>query len=120
MLMLLLVLLTKIYCNSVLPHEIEEEKIDEWSKIILTIAYYEKNNRKKGINVIKEFRKKNNITSEQSKILNILFERLNNTKIVIFDPTIYSKYLNCYVDSKLISELSKQQEKQIKRINKRF
>ena len=107
------VLLTKIYCNSVLPHEIEEEKIDEWSKIILTIAYYEKNNRKKGINVIKEFRKKNNITSEQSKILNILFERLNNTKIVIFDPTIYSKYLNCYVDSKLISELSKQQEKQI-------
>lgn len=105
------ILLTKIYCNSVLLDEIEKEKIDEWSKIILLIAYYEKNNRKKGINIIKEFRKTNTTTLEQSKILNILLEKLKNKKTLIFDPTVYSKYLNCHIDDQLTIELLGQQEK---------
>lgn len=101
-------LLTKIYCNAISLNEIELSNIEEFDKVLLTIAFYEKNNKKKGI----EFIKNKKLSYEKGlklKTLNILLERLMNKKNRIFDPIIYEKYLNCYINYDLIIKIKNEQ-----------
>lgn len=83
--------LVKIYSGDITLDEIKED--DEWKKFILTAAYYEKNNKQKGIELIKKYKNNEDLSNEQIKVLNILYNRLIIKKTMIFDLTIYSQYL---------------------------
>ena len=98
------VIFTKIYCNSIEPLEIENSSVNEWSKVLLKVAYYEKNNKLKGIDYIRQC-KKDFIDEKQLKILNILLDNLHNKRRININYDIYIKYLNCYIIDELVTQL---------------
>lgn len=90
-------LLSNICYGSTSVEEISSSDIDSFEKAILIISYYEKYNKQKGLDYIKEL-KKEYADKKELKILNLLYERLNSKKLKIFDVSIYTNYLNCTVD----------------------
>ena len=104
-------LLTKLYCDSITLDEINNSDISDYNKTVLTIAYYEKYNKKTGLSYIKKKKNEYSDDKEKIKVINFLTERLKISKKSFFDVSLYSKYIGCYIDSEeaiRILETSKQ------------
>lgn len=95
-------LLTNIYYDTISKEEIENCSVTDWEKSLLLISYYEKHNKKTGLNYIKEIKNKYKEDKEKIKTLNILTERLNGKKNKLFNPEIYCEFLNCTIDANLV------------------
>lgn len=106
-------ILTKIYYSEITEEEILNSNLNDYDKSILLIAYYEKNNKKKGIKFINE-RKKQVISQEDKKLLNKLLERLICKKNKNFDVLAYCKILNCSIIYKEFEEPVLKEEVQTK------
>ena len=108
-------LLTKLYCGTITLDEINESNIDLYKKTLLTIAYYEKYNKKMGIRYIKELKDLFSEDKSKLKIINFFTERLKINKKTIFDISLYSKYIGCHVDSNdVIEVLEKSKQEMVK------
>lgn len=95
-------LLTNIYINNISEEEIQNSDLSDYEKTILLIAYYEKINKKKGINIIK-LKKKNTKNIIEVKNYNMLLEKLSRKKNSIFDIMIYKDILKCSINFEKIS-----------------
>ena len=95
-------LLTNIYINNISEEEIQNSDLSDYEKTILLIAYYEKINKKKGINIIK-LKKKNTKNIIEVKNYNMLLEKLSRKKNSIFDIIIYKDILKCSINFEKIS-----------------
>ena len=95
-------LLTNIYINNISEEEIQNSDLSDYEKTILLIAYYEKINKKKGINIIKS-KKKNTKNIIEVKNYNMLLEKLSRKKNSIFDIMIYEDILKCSINFEKIS-----------------
>lgn len=102
----LTIFLTRIYQNDISLEELKNSEIELWQKHLLLISYYEKNDKKTGVSYIKKIKSQYQTIPEKKKILNLLYERLVSKKQKLFDPTIYSKYLNCTIDQTLINPIT--------------
>lgn len=104
--------LTKIYCDLIKEEELEIKDLENWENILLKIAYYEKNNKKKGKIFIKSIKQSiiNIGDKEKIKTLNILYNRLCNNKLY-FNPEIYTNYLNCTINSDLVIDIYNNENK---------
>ena len=107
------ILLTRVYCGDISIDELEKQNIDEWSKIVLLAAYYEKNNKKMGIKKLKGY--KQNLESYYVKQINLILERLISNKITVFDITFYGRFIKCHIDEDLVQEIFSKQEEQRKK-----
>ncbi len=89
-------ILTNIYLDRISEEEIKNVQLSEFDKTILLMACYEKHNKKKGIQIIKQ---KIKTDSDKSviKIYNILLERLSSNRNQIFDVIIYANILKCHI-----------------------
>ena len=112
------ILLTKIAYGNISLDEITNADIDEFNKVILTVAYYEKNNKKNGIAYIKNL-KKTEEDPKRIKVLNKLLERLVITRPMIFDTTAYSTFTGKDINLNLKQKLTKEQEEPRKVITKK-
>ncbi len=102
------ILLTKIYCDAISLEELEKENISLFNRIILLVAYYEKHNKKQGIQFINQ-RKQEVEEKDQVKVLNMLKERLSSKK-TMFDCGLYREILNCGIDWNLVTQIEKKKK----------
>ncbi len=86
--------LIKLYADDITPEEISHLPISQFHKDVLTLAYYEKHNKKKGLEECKSYKRTPHYNREQIKILNGIYGRLISNKIKAFDITFYSRVLN--------------------------
>lgn len=87
-------ILTKIYYNEITEDDILNSDLNDHDKSILLIAYYEKNNKQKGIKFVNE-RKRQVTLIEDKKLLNKLLEKLICKKSKNFDVLAYCAILEC-------------------------
>ncbi len=108
------ILLTRIAYDNISLEEIQNSEIDEFNKIVLTIAYYEKYNKKAGVSYIKNL-KKHETDAKKIKVLNKLFERVSTKKMILFDTIVYSQIIGYDIDASLKHDiLKRKKEEQIK------
>ena len=109
--------LTRIYIDSISLEEIENSALVEDIKTVLKIAYYEKNNSKLGLKLIKELKDKNAFDYTKRRILNDLYNKLSSKKAQskLFDITIYGKLLGRDIDYDLVIKhnIDKDKEKDV-------
>lgn len=89
-------ILTSIYYGDITKELIEKSEFNEYIKTIFLIAYYEKYNKKAGIQFVKE-QKKATTDVYLLKILNKLYDRLISKKI-LFDINLYSELTGCEIN----------------------
>lgn len=103
-------ILTRIYDNTITKELIEQSELNKYMKTIFLIAYYEKYNKKAGIQFVKE-QKKSTTDGYLLKILNKLYDRLISKK-TLFDISLYSTLTCCEIDfSKVTSQKETKEEK---------
>ena len=100
--------ITRLYSNKIDIDMIKVSELTEWQKVILSIGYYEKFNKKYGIYYIKQIR--NNYKDKEYKILNQLLAMLSSKKNRLFDIDIYQKILNVTVKLSIVENLSYEKE----------
>ena len=105
-------ILTRIYTNDIKVEEFSQLQDYSWEQLILLIAYYEKNNVKLGIQLIKEQLPQYENDIPKKKVLNQLKARLISKKSKIYDITIYSNILCTYINTDLALELMQKQQNQ--------
>ena len=103
------ILLTKLAYGELEIDEIKNAQIDDFKKNILLIAYYEKHNKKQGVEFIKSL-KKSETDLKRLKCYNLLFERVSTTKKRLFDVYTYSTILETSIDFDLKIELLKEEK----------
>ena len=104
--------LTRIYANDIKVEEFSQLQDYSWEQLILLIAYYEKNNVKLGLQLIKEQLPQYENDISKKKVLNQLKARLISKKSKIYDITIYSNILCTYINTDLALELMQKQQDQ--------
>lgn len=105
-------ILTRIYNNDITKELIEQCGFNKYMKTIFLIAYYEKYNKKAGIQFIKE-QKKSTTDKYLLKVLNKLYDRLISKK-TLFDINLYSRLTNCEINfNEVTSKKEIEQEKSI-------
>lgn len=109
-------ILTKIYLDCITEEEIINSKLDEYDKMVLLIAYYERKNKKKGIHFMKEL-KKNNLNKEINQYNNLL-QRLITKKDAIFDTAFYIDILQCTINYDIIKTFEQKNETEEKQEEK--
>lgn len=97
------ILYTKLYIGNITLEDINNSNLNEDDKIIFTIGYYEKYNKKRGILYIKEQKKKYSNEPEKLKILNIFMNNMISKKGVL-DLHLYHEYLKAEI---LFDEIDK-------------
>ncbi len=107
------VTLGKIFADVISIDEIDSLEIEKpFEKEILKLAYYEKNNKQKGIALSKQMKKYLNDYNE-IKINNKIYSRLSTNKFIKFDPAFYSNLLHRkfnYEDAFMIMDEKKNKE----------
>lgn len=101
-------ILTMLYADKITLDEIKQSSIPEIDKMYLTIAYYEKNNNKLGIQYIKK-QINEEISSQCKKELNLLLDRLKSNKKKPFDITKYCSITGFTINHLLLEELYKKE-----------
>lgn len=105
-------LLTKIYCGISSIDEIQNTNLDSFTKDILKIAYYDKQNRNDtGVSFIKKIKHTYKDEVSKIKILNNL-QGIVSSKKGIFDYKNYAKYLDCTIDSNLAIKIFESQKEE--------
>lgn len=100
-------LFTRIYCDDIGLDELVRTTLVSFDQILLSIVYYEKHNKKQGIQFINQ--RKQGFEEKQLKILNVLKERLSSKK-TIFDCGLYGELLNCNIDLDLAMQIEKKKK----------
>ncbi len=98
--------LTKIYFNALSFEELETLEIEEFEKMILKLAFYEKSQKvcdyKKGLQLIKMGLLSTTFTEEQKSLLGILKEKfiskISSKRYKLVDWNHYCSVLNCRID----------------------
>ncbi len=107
------VTLGKIFADVISIDEIDSLEIEKpFEKEVLKLAYYEKNNKQKGIALSKQMKKYLNDYNE-IKINNKIYSRLSTNKFIKFDPAFYSNLLHRkfnYEDAFMIMDEKKNKE----------
>ena len=104
--------LTRIYANDIKVEEFSQLQDYSWEQLILLIAYYEKNNVKLGIQLIKERLPQYENDIPKKKVLNQLKIRLSSKKLKMHYITIYSNILCTQIDTDLALEIMQKQQDQ--------
>ena len=111
-------LYSKIYYDATNIAEIKDANILEWDKDVLVLAYYEKHNKKAGLNYLLNLKKKYSDDEEKIKELNRLktpFEQKNNS---IFEISKYGKIINASIDYDAKYEKPEEKEQKINNIER--
>ena len=98
--------MTKIYFNALSFEELETLEIEEFEKMILKLAFYEKSQKvcdyKKGLQLIKMGLLSTTFTEEQKSLLGILKEKfiskISSKRYKLVDWNYYCSVLNCRID----------------------
>ncbi len=95
--------LTKIYFDALSFEELESLEMDDFEKMILQIAYYEKSKKvKKGLQLIKKGLLTTSFTEEEKNILGCLKEKfiskISSKRYKLVDWNYYCSILNCFID----------------------
>ncbi len=99
--------LTRIYFDDISCKELESLEVEAFEKIILQIAYYDKhgsshNNRRQGLQLIKECLSSISFTEEQKSIVANLkkkfIQKISSKKAQLVDWNYYCSILNCSID----------------------
>ncbi len=104
--------LTRIYANDIKVEEFSQLQDYSWEQLILLIAYYEKNNVKLGLQLIKERLPQYENDIPKKKVLNQLKIRLSSKKLKMHYITIYSNILCTQIDADLALEIMQKQQDQ--------
>ena len=104
--------LTRIYTNDINVEEFSQLQDYSWEQLILLIAYYEKNNVKLGLQLIKERLPQYENDIPKKKVLNQLKIRLSSKKLKMHYITIYSNILCTQIDADLALEIMQKQQDQ--------
>lgn len=91
-------LLTKIYFDDIKLEELNRETLNDWEKLVLTIAFYEKHDKEKAMSFLNSVSLQMNLSMEQKKSLNKLKEKISIKKKTFVDWEIYCNILNCVID----------------------
>lgn len=105
------IILTRIYVDNITSDEIKNSNLDFYPLSILLLAYYDKHNRKKGIELVKKI-KKNNISEKYRKVYNSIEQRLLSNKNNYFDITVYTRLLDRHIDFDLVNLYNQQTKKE--------
>lgn len=103
-------MIAKIYCDFVTEEEIKNSNIDPWCQNILLIAYYDKVGRATKLFLAKKLKEENKDDEQKVKFLNRLIEKFSRKKNNYFDLVIYTNYLHCSLDYKLVQEFEKEKQ----------
>ena len=103
-------ILTRIYAEDIKVEEIEKSNISKWQKTMLVIAYYDKNNRKLGIEKAKEAKKEYVESPNKLKVINAILENLKSKKAKVFSAEYYTRILDVTVDFELASKISEEKK----------
>ena len=103
-------ILTRIYAEDIKVEEIEKSSVSKWQKTMLVIAYYDKNNRKLGIEKAKEAKKEYTESPNKLKVINAILENLKSKKAKVFSAEYYTKIWGVTVDFELASKINEEKK----------
>ena len=104
-------ILTRIYADDITIEEIEKSTLTKWQRTMLIIAYYDKNNRKLGLEKAKEAKKEYAESPNKLKAINVILENLKSKKAKVFSAEYYTKVLDVTVDFDLALKISEEKKK---------
>ena len=103
--------LTRIYADDISIEEIEKATLSDWQRTMLIIAYYDKNNRKLGLEQAKQAKKDYADSPNKLKAINVILENLKSKKAKVFSAEYYTKVLDVTVDFDLALKISEEKKK---------